>query len=326
MYDATTLDRLQRDVAAMVGRWGVPVDSAVSLLTTSENATFLVSAPARRIVVRVHRPDYHREGEILSELAWIADLRGAGIVRTPAPVLLDDGAIVAEIGVGPDRRQAVAFEFEAGREPDPGEDLTGWFRALGAVNARLHRHSRDWTRPAGFVRKVWDVAGTLGPDAHWGDWRDGIGGDAALRALFERAEDRLRVLLADYGTAPDRFGLIHADLRLANLLVDGDRLSVIDFDDCGFGWFAYDFAAAVSFHEEASALDAWMAAWIAGYREVAPLADSDAAMIPAFVMLRRLMLTAWLAGHAETPTAAAAGPDFAQGTARVAARFLQRFG
>ena len=38
-------------------------------------------------------------------------------------------------------------------------------------------------------------------------------------------------------------------MRLANLLVDGRDVSVIDFDDCGFGWFMYDLGSSVSFIE-----------------------------------------------------------------------------
>jgi len=37
--------------------------------------------------------------------------------------------------------------------------------------------------------------------------------------------------LARFGSGAARFGLIHADMRLANLLVDGDDVCVIDFDD-----------------------------------------------------------------------------------------------
>ncbi|MCS6762501.1 MAG: phosphotransferase [Candidatus Devosia symbiotica] len=57
----------------------------------------------------------------------------------------------------------------------------------------------------------------------------------------------------------DLYGLIHADMRLGNLLVDSDQVSLIDFDDCGF-CFTYDFAAAVSFHETNSAIPALKAA------------------------------------------------------------------
>ena len=43
---------------------------------------------------------------------------------------------------------------------------------------------------------------------------------------------------------------MHADIRLANLLVDGEHVRVIDFDDCGWSWFMYDFATTVSFIED----------------------------------------------------------------------------
>ena len=48
-------------------------------------------------------------------------------------------------------------------------------------------------------------------------------------------------------SAVERFGLVHADLRLANLLVEDEKVNVIDFDDCGYSWFMYDFGTAVSF-------------------------------------------------------------------------------
>ncbi len=61
-------------------------------------------------------------------------------------------------------------------------------------------------------------------------------------ALLGRLDETLRRRLAAYGQGPDRFGLVHADIRLANLLVDGEHVRVIDFDDCGWSWFMYDFA------------------------------------------------------------------------------------
>ena len=39
------------------------------------------------------------------------------------------------------------------------------------------------------------------------------------------------------------------------------------------------------------------AAWLEGYREVAPLAAADEAEIDTFVMLRRLMLVTWIGSH-----------------------------
>ena len=101
---------------------------------------------------------------------------------------------------------------------------------------------------------------------------------------------------------------------------------MIDFDDCGFGWFMYDFAAAISFIEEDPIIPDLRAAWIDGHRTIAPLGEEDVAEIDSFVMLRRLLLTAWLASHSETPTAQELGADYTDGTLRLADAYLSNHG
>jgi len=210
----------------------------------------------------------------------------------------------------------------SGREPDPSDDLVPWFARLGAITARLHAHSRRWRKPGGFTRKTWNCETMLGPAPYWGDWRAAPGLDAPGKAVLERTEARLREELAAYGMGPERFGLIHADLRLANLLVDGGRLGVIDFDDCGLGWFAFDFAAAVTFHEHEPFVPAVRAAWVEGYRRVAPFAIADERAIDMFLMLRRMQLTAWIASHFEAPIAQQLGAGYTLGTVTLAEAYL----
>ena len=120
----------------------------------------------------------------------------------------------------------------------------------------------------------------------------------------------------------ERFGLVHADLRLANLLIDGNKLGVIDFDDCGLSWYMYDFAAAISFIEEDPIVPDLQHSWIEGYRDFAHLSAEDEAMFPTFIMLRRILLTAWLASHSETPTALELGASYTDGTLRIAETYL----
>jgi Ser/Thr protein kinase RdoA (MazF antagonist) len=86
----------------------------------------------------------------------------------------------------------------------------------------------------------------------------------------------------------------------------------------------YDFAAAISFIETDPAIPALKAAWTEGYRGVAPLDAETEAMLDDFVMLRRLQLTAWIASHAETPTAAEMGEAFTDGTLAIAENWLSR--
>ena len=97
---------------------------------------------------------------------------------------------------------------------------------------------------------------------------------------------------------------------------------LLDFDDCGFGWFLYDLAAALSFIETDPAVPALQQAWLEGYRQVRELSAEDIAMGPAMILLRRMVLLAWIGSHAETDLARSQAPHFAAGTAELARRWL----
>jgi Ser/Thr protein kinase RdoA (MazF antagonist) len=174
----------------------------------------------------------------------------------------------------------------------------------------------------GFARKRWHFNTMVGPDGFWGPWRGSAGLDFSGAAIVERALDLIQAQLERYGDGPEVFGLVHADLRLANLLVDGTRLRIIDFDDCGFTWYLYDFAASVSFLEHEPILPDLLAAWAAGYRKVRPLTAESLALVPSFVVLRRVLLSAWLASHAEVPSAREFGASYTAGTVALAEALL----
>jgi Ser/Thr protein kinase RdoA (MazF antagonist) len=325
-YSPEVVADLKRMVADGLGQWDLSESAQISLLNLSENATFLLSDPGsrRELILRVHRVGYSSADEIDSELCWIRALRSSGAVDTAAPLPARNGELVQTLA-SPGRREvryAVAFERLPGTEPDSTRDGTAWFERLGALTASMHAHAKSWTLPAGFRRRRWDLSAMVGPQAHWGSWRAAAGLTAADIAIVEHAVHDIVGRLERYGAGPERFGLIHADMRLANLLVDGERLRIIDFDDCGFGWYLYDFATAISFIEHQPEVPALLRAWLAGYRRVAPLSAQEQSEIPTFVALRRIVLTAWLASHAEVPFARQFGEAYTRGTVRLAQQML----
>lgn len=310
-----------RALRGLLPDYGLPADAPLELLNLSENATFRAGSGAAALILRLHRPGYHSRAEIASELAWLQALQGTPGLRCVRPVPARDGSLIAEAG----GRAVVAFAPIAGREPRPDDDLLPWFDTLGEITARLHLQARGWALPPGFARKRWDGDTILGPRPHWGDWRAAPGCEGEVAILLQRLSDDLLARLAEYGTGPAVFGLVHADLRLANLLIDEHGLWAIDFDDCGFSWWIYDFAAAVSFIETDPRLPDLAENWRAGYARVAPLPAADLAMLPVMVMLRRILLTAWLGTRAESDTAAEfGGPAYTIASAELAERFLTR--
>jgi len=315
---------------AALARFGFSPQASVSLLSLSENATYRVddAADGRVAVLRVHRTGYHEPGAIDSELAWLQALRRDEGLRTPAVYRSDDGKEVVDVRLGDLTRQTVLFELLPGAEPESGQSgqLAVQFEMLGEICARMHRHSRSWARPASFVRFSWDFGSCVGPAGRWGKWQDGIGVGREELSVLGRAADLMKRRLQRFGTGPERFGLIHADMRLANLLVHGPDIQVIDFDDCGFGWYMFDLGASLSFIEHEPWVPELCDAWLRGYRRVLPLPEADAAEIPTFVLLRRLQLVAWVGSHKFADAARELGAEFTAGACELAERYLARPG
>jgi Ser/Thr protein kinase RdoA (MazF antagonist) len=313
--------------AAAIGRFGLSPEATATLCNVSENHTYRVEDPASAngYALRVHREGYRTARQIESELQWVDALREDGAVDTCVPVPAPTGERVVSVSVdGLGTRNVVLWEWLPGSEPDPeGDAVLDGFRVLGAVSARMHAHARAWQPPAGFDRPAWDYDHTLGAAGHWGRWQDGLGIGREEMALLGRLDETIHARLGAYGQGPDRFGLVHADIRLANLLVDDGHVRVIDFDDCGFAWFMYDFATTISFMEDHPRVPELRDAWLEGYRSVAPLDAADEAELDTFMMLRRLLLVAWIGSHHTFATEAAElGAGFTAGTCALAERYL----
>jgi Ser/Thr protein kinase RdoA (MazF antagonist) len=223
-------------------------------------------------------------------------------------------------------RNCVLFAFIQGEEPKQDHDLIEPFKRLGEVTAQTHLHSMRWQRPDFFERTVWDFEHSIGSKPNWGPWTEGPDMTPARLPLLQRLVDAMQRRLQRYGQGKDRYGLIHADFRLANLLIHQGDIRVIDFDDCGLGWFLYDAGTAVSFFEHRPEVPGLIDAWAEGYRRVRPLSKEDEAELPTFVILRRMILFAWMGSHAETDLAKQEGPAYAEGTCEMAEHYLSRFG
>jgi Ser/Thr protein kinase RdoA (MazF antagonist) len=299
-------------------------DSTLRLLNLSENATYAVddAATGKRSILRVHRKNYHQQHEIESELEWLDALRRDSDVTVPVVLPARDGSRVVTVDHDGAQRHVVHFDMVAGVEPAEESLTVEDFRTLGRITAALHDHARAWSRPPGFGRFSWDWEHSLGAQPRWGRWQDAIGVGASEAVVLDRARQLLAQRLTEYGTGRDTFGLIHADLRLANLLVDDDTITVIDFDDCGFGWYFYDFGTAVSFFEDDPAVPEWQDAWVAGYRSRRPLPPADEAMLSSFVLLRRLLLLAWMGSHSHSKESQAMSITYAEGSCALAERYL----
>ncbi len=216
----------------------------------------------------------------------------------------------------------VMFAYVEGTHPEDTAD----FRQIGWIAAVLHRQVMNWEESGALRRPHWDLEAMTGRNGLFGDWRACGELDASARDLLETVCGAIGRRLENYGRTRENYGLIHADLRSANLLCgSGGRLCVLDFDDCGYGWFLYDLAASFSFIEHDPRLPQWVRAWLEGYESLRPLTTRDRREIPAFFMARRIQLLAWVFSHGDSDPAAGYRQDFAAHTVEMARTFLKNY-
>jgi Ser/Thr protein kinase RdoA (MazF antagonist) len=144
--------------------------------------------------------------------------------------------------------------------------------------------------------------------------------------MLESARVKVSERLADLGFSPDRFGLIHADPTPTNVLIKGGNpAALVDFDDCGFGWFVYDLAVALWEYEEEEYFPALKHELLSGYLDVAGREPLGVELLPVFLMARRLALLGWLGTRSDSQHASATGERRIRTTPGALIRFLDTF-
>ncbi len=270
------------------------------LAAVSENATFAVIEHGRPTsVVRVSQPGYVGGAvAVASEIAWLDSLRNLPGVPVVRNIPTASGFPVATIrDEGGRAWTCVRMSFAPGAAMDSLPDPRPYFRAIGAAAARLHIHARSWNPPDGFKRFTWGIDDMVGEFPRWGRWQDHLS-DPSRAKVLEQARNAAVATLSACPRTPQNWGLVHGDLRPGNIIVAPDgSFTIIDFDDCGYSWYLYDFACALSFLEHEPMAPQLAQLWIEGYQGVAALTDDDLACACALSMLRRLQLLGWAAGH-----------------------------
>lgn len=300
--------------AALAALTYFPVNAGnVELVAVSENVTFRVidEADGRAHVLRLHRPGYHSLKALNSERLWTSALAEAGI-PVPRAISALDGRYYVPVTVPSSTEQRFAgmlgwtngelLSDVLAREPDTHR-LQDYFEQLGAILAAMHRQSSAWRPPPGFTRHHLDIDGLMGEAPFWGRfWEHPVLTEAERRFLLE-AREKIRGALSRYGTASDRYSVIHADLHSGNVLIDDGRLTVIDFDDTGFGWHMYDIAVALKHQHGGPLYPAVRDALLRGYRSVRALSAGHEAMLEMFLLIRGMAVIGWLLQRPELSSA-----------------------
>lgn len=319
--------------AALAAFPGDLADGRLTLLRHEQNVTYRVDSGGSRHVLRISRPDLHSADTIGSEMAWLAALATDTSMHVPAPVVASDGSlvVVATYSGVPETRPCVLLRWVDGRFLNRGLTPDHLSR-IGAALAELQVHAAGWTPPPGFVRPRTDTLTTAAKRASLGgppaghdagpvpSTTDGDRATALVRELVSTADADLvvdaiglvRATTTALAARPDSVGLIHGDLHQENVLFDDSSVGVIDFDDCGWGFFLYDLAVPLSEVSLRPAYPAMREALLEAYARRRPLPDDAGTHLDAFIALRCLQILAWVLESRDLPAFRDHWPEWAR--------------
>jgi Ser/Thr protein kinase RdoA (MazF antagonist) len=189
----------------------------------------------RNYVLRLTPPSDEASPEAQrSILAWMAYLAAHGAF-VPEPLVSKNGNLVEVIPSPDGNWLAVAFTRADGilsEELSIDQLDVGQFQLLGRSIGKMHALGRGYVPSKEVSYPDWESAGNL--------FSDQVRNELWLKEKQSRVLERIRSL----PRPKDAYGLIHCDLHFGNFFLDipGQKITLIDFDDCAYGWFVMDIA------------------------------------------------------------------------------------
>ena len=122
--------------------------------------------------LRLHRPGYHSEPALRSELQLMTALKQGGLA-VPEPIATREGDFLVE-AVDGQFADLIGWvhDSQIGESGTPLErsrvEIVAIYHGVGVAMADMHGIADAWAAPEGFARSAWNAEGLLGDAPLWG--------------------------------------------------------------------------------------------------------------------------------------------------------------
>lgn len=293
--------QLQQVLAA----YGLPARTPVRILSQGNNLVYTIGQDPEQ-VLRVHRPHFREARHTRSELLFMEYLsKQLPDIDIPEPIPTLAGDFVLGLDDDGDRHCDLQTWVDGtSLSADDGLDEEA-AHLLGRTLAQLHDAAAAYQPSPDFALPRWDGDGMFHADASPFRpllRRDEILSEADLRD-FADIEHRTREVFAELDQHPNVYGIIHFDYILGNVhltrLNNAWHTGVIDFDDCGYGYFLYDLGPVLGNLIHYPFLQS---ALIRGYSQIRQLPPGWHQHLRIMMAARHTTMCYWTAGLGVSPT------------------------
>jgi len=117
----------------------------------------------------------------------------------------------------------------------------------------------------------------------------------------KKVYDSFRILIEEIEKLKiENYGLIHGDINIGNFLIDENKITLFDFDECQYSWFVEDIAIQLfyiiyvvlddSIPERNEQSEKFLNFFLKGYKKYFKINDYEIEKIPLFLKLREIIV------------------------------------
>ena len=269
-------------------------------LSSPENCTFyarglhdnyLLTAGNTKFILRIYRNNWRSTEEIEFELALLRFLGNKGaLVAFPLRTRSNELSFLIDSPEG--KRSAALFHYAKGNAP--GNKLSvKESELLGESVASIHRLAEDFNTP--YTRPILEAPYLL--DDSINAIEPFLNRDSL--AYLKSIQNKLHHALPQISKEQGKFGICIGDVNPTNFHIDEEILTVFDFDQCGYGYRAFEIGKFISSIHTLKNTNEIANAFLSGYQKVRPLSQDELSAIPYFEMVSVIWVMSINANNAD---------------------------
>jgi Ser/Thr protein kinase RdoA (MazF antagonist) len=231
---------------------------------------YLLETLSAKYVLRISHSHWRTKSDIDFELELLDHLKQSG-TPVAVPLRTRNGELSVEIFAPEGLRYASLFTYAPGRVP-VGDLNVEQSHKLGEAVAKMHCSTQNFRSSA--HRQHLSLEYLL--DESLGAIEPYLRFRSEDLAYLRQLVDRIKDTLADLPKTFPQWGVCWGDAHSGNVhFTDDDRLTLFDFDQCGYGWRAFEMAKFLQVSLRTGMALKIRDAFLEGYQMIQPFTQRE---------------------------------------------------
>jgi Ser/Thr protein kinase RdoA (MazF antagonist) len=271
----------QAIIVRLLSRYAIaPIKSCVFWMRGLSDI-YLVETEDSRYVMRVSHAHWRSHDDIQFELEFLNFLQQQQI-PVAYPLTTQEGKLAIEINALEGKRFAALFTYATGKVP-LGDLNKSQAQKLGETLAKLHKASRNFhsyaDRPALTIEYLLDNSLIeLSPFLA-----------STAQSYLTEAIFQIKTQISQLPHEAPLWSVCWGDPHSGNVhFTETNEITLFDFDQCGYGWRAFDIAKFLQVTLQAGISPSVRKAFLHGYQLVQPLEDIELQTMQALMQVAQI--------------------------------------